>query len=43
MTEQSSFHFQIEWAKERLAEMNAALASLEREARDARAMTPGKP
>jgi cysteinyl-tRNA synthetase len=33
MSEQSRFHVPIEWAKERLAEMDAALASLDREAR----------
>jgi len=33
MPKHSSFHFHIEWAKERLDEMDAALASLERHAR----------
>ena len=43
MTEQqSSFNFQIEWAKERLAEMDAALASLERGARGAQAAARAK-
>ena len=30
MTEQSSMHFYVNWAKERLDEMDATLASLER-------------
>ena len=33
MPKHSSFHFHIEWAKERLDEMDASLASLERHAR----------
>ena len=37
MSEQSRFHFHIEWAKERLNEMDAALASLERQAREVQA------
>ncbi len=37
MSEQSRFHFHIEWAKERLDEMDAALASLERQAREIQA------
>jgi hypothetical protein len=35
MPEQSRFHFPTEWAKERLDEMDAALASLDRLRRSA--------
>jgi len=42
MPEQSSFHFQFEWAKERLGEMEAALARLEREAQQLEAGSAAK-
>ena len=42
MTEQSSMHFYLNWAKERIDEMDAALASLEVKANQAKAEFQGK-
>ncbi len=42
MSKKSQFHFQVEWAKERLDEMDAALASLERRASETQATSGAK-
>jgi hypothetical protein len=42
MSEQSRFHFHIEWAKERLDEMDAILVSLERQVRETQTASRAK-